>query len=497
MARWLLLLHRYLGIAVGGVMAMWCMSGIVMMYVQYPELSPRERLAGLEALDLTGCCRLPEGALSGSAPVTRFRLEMLAGVPVLRVDTAFGIGDGAMYDLLAAEAIARPGPERIRAAADGWRRHTGIDGPMRYEGPVQQDQWTVYAAYHAHRPLHRFAADDPAGTQWYVSDTTGEVVQVTTAHERFWNWLGAVIHWLYPTALRQHTALWAQVVIWLTIVGIFLTVIGLYIGIRQFRAGAKGRRSPYRGAALWHHYSGLLFGVLLLSWGVSGLFSMNPWGWLEGESAAPERARLTGSGLSGATVREWVERLGPGAVDGRTVRLEGYALSGRFGVIARDAHGVRRRLAPDGRPEPLTPDDWAALASRLQPDQPIRETAWLTNGDAYYYDHHESLDFPVFRVVFDDPGGSRYYLDGVSGELARKVDAERRWYRWLHYGLHRGDFTGWLRRRPVWDAVMLVLLAGVTVSSTTGAWLALRRLARNATRRRQTRAASDRAATSP
>jgi hypothetical protein len=33
----LLTLHRYLGIAVGLVMLMWFASGIVMMYVAFPE----------------------------------------------------------------------------------------------------------------------------------------------------------------------------------------------------------------------------------------------------------------------------------------------------------------------------------------------------------------------------------------------------------------------------------------------------------------------------
>ena len=104
------------------------------------------------------------------------------------------------------------------------------------------------------------------------------VVQATTRGERFWNWLGAVPHWLYPTLLRQHTQVWSQIVIWLTIFGTFLTSLGLYIGIKQYKSRRSGRYSPYRGAALWHHYGGLVFGVMTLIWLVSGFFSMNPWG---------------------------------------------------------------------------------------------------------------------------------------------------------------------------------------------------------------------------
>ena len=59
MIRLLFLIHRYLGIALGVVVSLWCLSGFVMMYEQYPELDDTERLAGLEPLNLTGCCRLP------------------------------------------------------------------------------------------------------------------------------------------------------------------------------------------------------------------------------------------------------------------------------------------------------------------------------------------------------------------------------------------------------------------------------------------------------
>ena len=127
-------------------------------------------------------------------------------------------------------------------------------------------------------PLFHFAMDDSPGTELYVSSATGEVVQMTTFRQRFLNWMGAVIHWLYPTALRQHTGVWLQVVIWLTIASLFLTFVGIYIGLRQYKTRRNGRRSPYRGWALWHHYAGLVFGLFTLTWLISGLFSVNAFG---------------------------------------------------------------------------------------------------------------------------------------------------------------------------------------------------------------------------
>src|SRR6187399_141613 len=75
------LVHRWLGIALALLMALWTLSGIVMMYVSYPETSTAERVAGLDPLDLSACCeqaRIPEG------PFEAATVEMLLAAPVLR-----------------------------------------------------------------------------------------------------------------------------------------------------------------------------------------------------------------------------------------------------------------------------------------------------------------------------------------------------------------------------------------------------------------------------
>jgi uncharacterized iron-regulated membrane protein len=45
--RALVILHRYLGIAIGLLMAVWFVSGIVMMYVGFPRLTEAERVRAL------------------------------------------------------------------------------------------------------------------------------------------------------------------------------------------------------------------------------------------------------------------------------------------------------------------------------------------------------------------------------------------------------------------------------------------------------------------
>ena len=241
MIRLLFLTHRYLGIAMGLLITLWCLSGFVMMYVQYPDLDNQERLAGLETLDLSTCCRMPNDFSNNQ--LNRFQIEMLNNRPVRR------LLDGSyqyVIDLLSGEYLASFYEYEARSIATVTAREFELTGQPELLGVIDQDQWTVYSIYHAHRPLFHFSVDDSLGTEFYISSTTGEVIQMTTSKTRFWNWIGAVVHWLYPTILRQNTYVWLQTVIWLTVISLFLTVTGIYVGLRQYKTRHNGRRSPYR-----------------------------------------------------------------------------------------------------------------------------------------------------------------------------------------------------------------------------------------------------------
>jgi uncharacterized iron-regulated membrane protein len=101
----------------------------------------------------------------------------------------------------------------------------------------------------------------------------------------------------------------------------------------------------------------------------------------------------------------------------------------------------------------------------------------LTREDSYYFSHHRNIvTLPVYRAVASDTQRTRYYIDAVSGALVGIVDGNSRWYRWLHEGLHRMDFTPMLRTRPLWDVIMWILMCAVTTICFTGAVLGIRRL---------------------
>ncbi|HEX3914404.1 MAG TPA: hypothetical protein VHW71_12915 [Steroidobacteraceae bacterium] len=466
----ILLLHRYLGIGLGALMVMWCLSGVVMMYVGYPALDEGARLAHLEPLAWAGCCRWAESRVE-PPDADGAQVEMLGGRPVLFLAAEqlrpIDLRSGEKIDGISA-GLAAGVAKRFGAPA---RR-----GAVRLLGLIDHDQWTVSGEFNDVRPLYRFALGDAAGTQLYVSSISGRAVQATTARERFWNWLGAIPHWLYFTELRRHAWLWSQVLIYSSLLGCFLAGVGIYLGVRQMLAQPAGHFSPYAGFNLWHHLAGLLFGIFALTWVLSGLLSMNPWGWLEGAGGGAQSARIHGAPLTLPALGAALQSLADAKPE--SVAVESVPLDGKPYFIATSAGGARQRFDAGGRTAPLNGQELKFLAKTLgapAPDGP----ELLDIEDAFYFSHHRQLvPLPVYRVIA--ASGTRYYLDPLSGMLRAKFDAQAQAYRWLHEGLHRLDFAAPLRARPQWDALMLLLMGGVTAVCVTGVCLGYRRLTRRA-----------------
>jgi hypothetical protein len=465
----ILLLHRYVGAAIGLVLTLWCLSGFVMMYRGFPELTAQDRLAGLQPLDLTGWRRdAPSPAALG--PADALRIEMLAGRPVMRIGAA---GGERSLDLRRGQAVGDLTPAAALATAKTYAAGHALNGAPRSLELIDVDQWTVEGAA-ARGPVYRIGLSDPQRTTVYVARRSGEVVQATTRSGRFWGWVGAVPHWLYPTLLRRHTQVWVAVVIWAALAGCFLTVTGLYVGIARFRRYASGRWSPYRGWHYWHHIVSLGFGVLTLTWVMSGLFSVNPWGLFETSVGEAEQASLRGA-VGGAELNRFLETA-PGLARGGVVALEAAPLGGRLFVLERFADGRVIRLDASGAPAPLRRSEVARALSRLG-GAPVVELTRLDREDAYYYaGFGHAAPLPAWRASTSGPERRTYYLDAVSGEMTLALDSTARAGRWIRTGLHDFDFPG-LRARPLWDVVVLMLLAGVTFGCATGAWIGVKRLA--------------------
>ena len=366
--------------------------------------------------------------------------------------------------------------------------------PLHYLGPVTTpDQWTLQLR--GHLPMHRVALDDGAGTEIYVSGKTGEVVMRTTRWGRALAYAGPVAHWLYLPVLRRNGPLWLQVVIWSSIAGCLLCVSGLIAGLIRFApfrplvVQRQRTMTPYRGWMKWHHYAGLVFGVVTTTWTFSGLLSMGPFPLLSSEGPTRgQRDAVTGSPSSIAAitvdqVHASLEIAGRdvAAREMRLVRFRG----GLYWSVA--ASPTRHVLISAANPQqgvfPQFPKgELEAVAREMAPPNTSVDLQWLDEYDEYYYDRSGTARLPVLRARYDDPENTWIYLDPERGAIAAFFQKPDRVNRWLYNGLHSLD-PAWLRtRRPLWDIVVIVLSLGGIAGAFTSVLPAWQRLRRHAQR---------------
>ena len=472
--RWLYLVHRWIGIAACLLFAMWFASGLVMIYVPFPNLGRAERLAGLPPIDWLHV-RVPPGEALRRAglaiPPRGMALEMRGDRPVWRIRPR--LGDEIDIAAVDGRRLAGADAREARRAAEifSGRRAVALSS-------VFNDQWTVAGTFDGHRPLWKVALAGDGGPVLYVSSHTGAVMLDTDAHERFWNWLGSVPHWLYPTILRQDNAAWRQVVMWVSGPCIVAALTGMWIGILRTRIGLRrfkgGRIMPYRGWMHWHHVAGLIGGLFLLGWIFSGWLSVDPFRlFFAGSGITPAaRAQYERAGAPPAIAPD---RLAAAAEGARRVDLRW--LAGRALYVV-DGGGAAPPLidAATLAPAAFTDPELIRNAARLIPGARIAAADRLTEADNYWYETGGPPLLPVLRVRYTDPARTWVHIDPRTGAILGSIDARGRLYRWLFDLLHKWDLNLLTAHRPAWDVLLWLLSIAGLVTSVSGVWIGWRRL---------------------
>ena len=444
---------------------MWFFSGAVMMYVPFPSLSDKERLTYLPEINTTALNISPPAALQQCGPerVRDLRIISVNSRPayICRTDDpvqkVIYADDGIPALPLDKSDIEQLAEDLVRV-------------PIKEITETEYDQWTVHQRFDAHRPLYRLQLDDADQTNLYVSSITGEFLQRTTSFQRYWNYVGAIPHWIYPTILRKNWALWDAVVWWLSLAAIITAVLGVYLGISQWlrvRRRLRAIISPFRGLLRWHHIVGLFSGVIIVSWIFSGWLSMDHGRIFSTPNPTPEQVNA----LRGGSFYNVVSKIRPTEtsryLDAKELKFHG--LGGVPFIVAKGDRGIID--APV-----LEPNFIASAVATALPNVQIKRWGLVESNDAYTDLREGSLPEGTIRVELSDPSQTWLHINNRSGELITVIDRSRRIYRWLYNGLHSLDIPGVSNRRPMWDILMLALLSAGFIASLTGAILGVRRL---------------------
>jgi len=487
-------LHRWMGVTLSLIFTMWFLSGIVMMYWGFPDISERERLEHLPVLNPDTVKVAPLEAfqaLGNKEPPSRVTLSSFDGRPVYRFH--YGRDEAMIYADDGSEQIEVP-HDMVRRIALTWANAATHGGDPYGSNPREEeitgpDQWTVQASLDDLRPLWKYSFPD--GFEVYVSSVTGEVVQASTTSARIWAYLGPIPHWLYFTPLRIHGQQWSNLVIWLSGIGTVTSLLGILVGIwmysprkTYFNAG-QASSIPYTGQKRWHTVFGLFFGLMVCTWAFSGMLSMDPF-----PMNAPSNAdNATGLARVSNALRE--DRAEIAIFSGKHPR-EALRSAGNYGVkelelttIAGEPMYVAASTDRDGlfipvNGSPFREFDAQRIAETMRraasPAQlDIRE---LTEYDAYYLDRHREKPLPVLLVTEKGSDAARYYVDPKTARIVGSYNSGQWMSRWLYHGLHSWNFPWLYNNRPLWDIVVIALMLGgssLCVTSIILAWHVLQR----------------------
>ena len=474
-----------MGVAFCLLFTWWFVSGIFMMYWDYPAVTAEDRLARAPILDPS---QVKLSAADAWAKVdsdqtpNSIRLASFDGRPAYYFRT--GRSEAIIYADTGDQQDYFTPELNLRTAA-AWTGQPASAATV--EEVTEPDQWTLEGGLRNLLPLLKYSWPD--GEQVYVAESTGEVVQFTTRSSRFFAHLGPIPHWLYYTPLRKNGPLWSKVVIWSSGIATVAALMGLIAGLMMY-SPSRRVSIPYSGAKRLHHILGLFFGVVACTWAFSGMLSMEPFPLSSGR---PQAGRSLAAALRGKRPQlseyaakppqEALAQLGP-AFQVKELELSSFASEPVY--LATGARGEKRVIRMRG--EPLESFDPKRILNVVMSTASVAETRLITQYDEYYLDRTGQRPLPVLFVRLNDETNSRYYIDPKTAQVVGSYrSSAQSWVnRWLYHGLHSINFPWLYNYRPAWDIVVLTLMLGGTSLCVTSVIIGFQLVRRKLFQRRAT-----------
>lgn len=464
MKKILFAVHKYLGIALSILFVIWFISGFVMMFSSFPkaqkEAYAKKNSPITENIDL-------KKIETGKSIVIQKRLKNLE---IVREDSA------GKKTILSYPSLKPIGSYGLQSCIEMAKACTQSE-VTKVETINDFDMWIPWMYLKEHFPIYKCWMNDGKGTVMYLSSKTGQIVQETNSHNRFWSYFGAIPHWVYIKQLRLHIDSWKNTVIALSALGSIMCLAGLMLGIMLIK---KKSLSPYRKKRYrWHHLLGLLFGLSTFTYIFSGMMSLcDIPDFIAKQPEMNEEQSADTLPLKRYT-RDIAEaiRLYP-----RCTKLELKLVGGKPFYKMTDAAGNEEMVSGDS--------SIRAVRCNFSKMEALKEYKSYINGKKYTIELQTKYNnyympkkrgirpLPVYVLKVNDKYQSAYYINPKTLEIISSQSKNSRIQRWTYNFLHCYD-SYWLINRPaIRRSIEIFLMIGGLSLSISSLILTIRRIKR-------------------
>ena len=473
--KYLFSIHRITGCMIAAFFLMWFITGLILIYHPYPRLTDEQLYEKKEILpsslpDIQSIEKKAGGKIK-KLHIRQYQQQTLATVTT--ADSSF------TYCCSDSTAAVKP----ITFAYLAETAHQWINAPVfKIDTLHERVQWILYSRYDRAMPIYKFYFDDPEKHELFISGKTGEVQQLTDKKQRFWAWVGAIPHKFYLPCIRKDVDTWELSI---TIGGalcLLAALTGLYVGVYVLIKRYKNKRTfgiPYRKRWYkWHHITGLIFGIFLVTWGISGMMSMQ---------RIPQWIINTNGNYIFSPSRMWGKKpltINAYKLDYRKLKQTYPELKEvswthfrnipAYAIIEGNRERIINASSATEIKELFIPQNTIEEGIRqIHGDDVVFQISLMNEYDEYYLSRTDKLPLPVYKVTVDDSDRSRYYISPETGYI-RYLNKNKMAKKWIFSGFHYLNIKYLIDRPALWTLAIWFLCLGGAAVSATGTWLGIR-----------------------
>ncbi|MCM1490284.1 MAG: PepSY domain-containing protein [Muribaculum sp.] len=478
-------IHKISGLVIAIFFLMWFVSGIVLLYHKYPKVDEHDTYSHAEVLDLQNLPSIYD--IPGMTDTTKIKTLSVSrnlGNTVWTISAASSRKDNAMDKrskddmsfiftgdtLIAQKKIT---PAQIDSIACLWAASNAI---TKVDTLKERQQWILYDRFEKSLPILRYHFDNPDKTEIFISMKNGEVVQASTQSERFWAYLGAIPHKFYISGIRTNTERWKTIMLIGGLICLIAALSGMYIGIYYIFINKKKHHtfaSPFK-KRMWryHHIAGLIFGIFLIGWGISGALSTQRIPkWMvdyEGDYTLSATKLWSKKPLKLKDYKLDYRKVFDKYSNVKSISWQHFGSTPAYLVISGDKEYYVDASQPDKvKPLEISKKEIEKAVRRYFGDDADFSMVLMEDYDEYYLSAKGQQPLPVWKIEIDNEDGSRIYICPSDGYV-KYLNENRMVKKWLFSACHYLDIKYFVLHNTLRYACLWILAIGCVFVIVTG-----------------------------